>query len=196
MIPSTKSQRQLIGIACSQLGIDKSLKEDMLLARYGQASTCDISKAEADHFLKELRARGFRVVRKGKGQRRRPARQTIPRADGKTVAMVSKVEIAKIAALSALVPWRLENGLELWMKKRLGIEKIRTGNDAYRVIEGLKKMFANHMKKEHGEDWWVRIWTDPGIETFIQEHCPQKYADRMFGARCAAGLVRPERIDI
>ncbi len=189
MIPSTKKQRQLIGIACNQLGIDKQIKEDMLLERFGKSSTTDISKLQADEFLKELKGKGFRVLR------RRPARQPIPHAGGKTISMVSKYELEKIAAVAGLIQWRVENGLSLWMKKRLGIEKIRTAKDAYRAIEGLKKMFENGMKKQHGPDWWVRLYDDPGIETYIQEHCPIEYRGLMKLTRYKAGLLSEGKND-
>lgn len=192
MIPSTKSQRQLIGIACNQLGIDKDLKAEMLQIRYGQSSTCDISKAQADEFMKELKARGFRVIHRHK-KGGAPKRQRIPRAPGNLTAMVSKEELSKIAALSELVPWRIENGLAAWMQKRLGIARIRTGKDAYKIIEGLKKMFCNHMRKIYGEAWWIRIYpSDPGIETFIREHCPLDYRVEMWGMRRQAGMVSEE----
>jgi hypothetical protein len=184
MLPSTKKQRQLIGIACGQLGIDSETKAEMLFERYGREHTTEIGKVDADDFLKELEGRGFRIVSK------RPKRQRIPRDGGKTVSMVSSREIEKMTAVANLIKWRVENGLELWMKKRLGIERVRTGGDAYRVIEGLKKMFENQMKKAHGADWWVGIYDDPGIMTFIWEHCPQEWRCGMQRAWFEAGLIR------
>ena len=186
MIPSTKKQRQLIGIACNQLGIDKPVKADMLLERFGKSSTTDISKADAEEFLGELKSKGFRF------KRGRSKRQTIPRAGGNTVSMVSKKELEKISALSGLIHWRKENGLARWMHARLGIEKIRTGGDAYRVIEGLKKMFENGMKKKHGPDWWVGLYEDPETERYIQEHCPIEYWRSMLWARLKAGVISNE----
>ncbi len=188
MIPSTKSQRQLIGIACTQLGIDKPLKEKMLVERFGKTSTTEISRLQADEFLKELKSKGFKTRYVPRGN---PRGQRIPRAAGNVTAMVSPKELEKIAAVAALISWRLENGLALWMKKRLGIEKIKTSGDAYRVIEGLKKMFENGLKKAHGPEWWVRIWNDPGIETYVREHCPARYAAMMMAARYEAGMISP-----
>ncbi len=188
MTPSTKTQRQLIGIACGQLGIDKSTKEDMLLERYGKGHTTEISKMQADEFLKELRGKGFRF-RRSRQRADAPRRQRIPRAaGGNTIALVNPDELAKIAAVAALIPWRVENGLALWMKKRLGIDKIRRADHAYKVIEGLKKMFENRMKKEHGEEWWARVYDDPQVNQYIWEHCPVRWRGDMFSARVAAGL--------
>ncbi|MDA8140378.1 MAG: DUF1018 domain-containing protein [Desulfobacteraceae bacterium] len=194
MFPSTKTQRQLIGIACGQLGIDKPMKEDMLRERFGKESTTLISRAQADEFLKELKSRGFETRYT---PRSKPRGQHIPRAGGKVTAMVSQQELEKIAAVSALIPWRLENGLALWMKKRVGVDKIRTAEHAYKVIEGLKKMFENGMKKQHGPDWWVMIHPGrPDIETYIQEHCPLDYRLSMLARRLSAGMITPEYYNI
>ena len=187
MIPSTKMQRQLIGIACAQMGIDKETKESMLLERFKKSSTTQISRLQADEFLRELKSRGFETK-----YNPRKKRQHIPRETDKVKAMVLPQETAKIAALAGLIKWRVENGLALWMEKRLRITKIRTSHDAYRVIEGLKKMFENGMKKQHGPDWWIRIYEDPGIETYIQAHCPDKFRDAAWRARYDAGLIDPD----
>ena len=39
------------------------------------------------------------------------------------------------------------------MKARMGVERVRTAYDAWIVIEGLKKMFENKMRKDFGPDW-------------------------------------------
>lgn len=185
MIPSTKKQRQLIGIGCGQLGIDKVTKAEMLLARYGKEHTTEIGKADADDFLKELAARGFKIVI------RKPARrQRVSRGGGKTVSMVSPREIEKMTAVAGLIKWRVENGLDLWMKKRFGIDRVRTGDDAYRVIEGLKKMFENRMKKDCGPDWWMQIHEAPGVMTYIWEHCPMEWRAGMERVWFEAGFLK------
>jgi len=186
MIPSTKKQRQLIGIACSQMGIDKEIKAAMLADRFKQSSTTLISQAQADLFLRELKKKGFatRYV----PRKRRPAGS---RVSSKTIVLVNRAERSKIAALSALIPWRNDNGLDRWIEKRMKIKKVRTAGEAYRVIEGLKKMFENHMKKHHGPDWWVMIFDDPDIETYIRTHCPKDYTARMWAARIRAGILKP-----
>ena len=101
------------------------------------------------------------------------------------------MRLDKIAAVAALIRWRVDGGLGLWMEKRLGIDRVRTGSDAYRVIEGLKKMFENAMKKEHGPDWWVKVYGDPGIELYIREHCPVRYRLRAINGRLEAGTIEP-----
>lgn len=177
MIESTKKQRQLIGIGCTKLGIDRALKEEVLMKRYGKSHTTEISKAQADDFLSELRSRGFATMSNttAKARRiRRPEKSRGPKAKN-VVAIASAGQIDKINALSALIEWKYADGLSLWMKKRIGVDRVRTANDAWRVIEGLKKMFENAMTAKYGADWWVREWMDERVRTYVSEHCPEKY---------------------
>lgn len=167
MTPSTKKQRQLIGIGCAQLGIDKELKIDMLLERYGEDSTTKISKSQADDFLQELNRKGFVVKFK--------QRYWTRKAPAGVVRMASPAEQDKIAALAGLIKWRVKDGQALWMKKRLGINRVRTARDAWLVIEGLKKMFENQMKGKYGKDWWAGDYDDPAIVIYIHEHSPKEY---------------------
>ena len=48
-----------------------------------------------------------------------------------------------------MIRWEYQNGFEKWMKARIHIEKVRTAGDAFRVIEGLKKLFENQMLAQH-----------------------------------------------
>ncbi len=164
MIPSTKRQRQLIGIACGQLKIEKSIKADMLLERFGVESTCEISSAQADLFLAELRKKGFRV------KRRRPAAKPTPRQKGNMVKLASLAQHEKIGALARLIDWRVKDGLSRWLVKRYSIKRVKTAQEAYLAIEGLKKMFENQMKKNFGDRWMNRNWGDPDIARYIEEH--------------------------
>ena len=88
------------------------------------------------------------------------------------VRMASRAEREKIAAVARLIEWRLADGLERWMLARFKINKARTAQDAYRVIEGLKKMFENRMRKIRGDDWWMHEYDDPEVRKYIKEHCP------------------------
>jgi hypothetical protein len=183
---STKKQRQLIAIGCGNLGIDADTRHEMLAARFGVASSTQLTRQQAAAFLDELKTRGFSIRPRVKPGRQ-VSRAAVGRGGGNTVAMVSRMELGKIAAVAALIRWKYENGLTLWMKKRLGIDRIRTAGDAYKVIEGLKKMFENGMKKSHGENWWTQVFDDPGIETYIREHCPADWFSMALAARVRAG---------
>lgn len=172
--PSTKKQRQLIAIGCSRLGIDADLRHQMLLERFGQDSSTKITSAQAALFIKELGRKGFcitttapRMKKAATGARRS--------GGGNVVRMVTQAELDKIAAVAGLIKWRVKDGLAMWMKKRMGIERVRTAHDAWLAIEGLKKMFENYMKKQHGPDWWLGTYDDPGITAYILEHCPEEY---------------------
>jgi len=182
--PSTGKQRQLIAIGCSQVGISATLRHEMLAARFGVDSSTKLTRIQAALFLSELEARGF-TIRSRKGTKRsRKGRIGTTRKPGATlVAIASQGELDKIRALAGLIRWKCENGLERWMQKRFGIDRVRTSHDAFRVIEGLKKMFENRMKRDFGDDWWVRVFDDPAIEIYKTEHCPERYILPMMKAR-------------
>jgi len=182
--PSTKKQRQLIAIGCSRLGIDAATRHEMLQARFGKASTTLITAAQAKGFLAELKARGFVIRSRVKAPRSRKGRPGVKRHPGAPVAvMVSQAELDKITAVAGLIRWRRADGFDRWIRKRFGIDRVRTSHDAFRVIEGLKKMFENRMKRDFGPDWWVRIYDDPAVELYKDWHCPEKYQAMMLYAR-------------
>ncbi len=107
MIPSTKTQRQLIGIACSKLGIDKDTKAQMLMERFGKTSTCDISTAQASEFLKELRLKGFT-------RKRRPNKPNFKKSGPDKHALLGKIE-AYLAEAGR--PWNYVHGMARHMFK-------------------------------------------------------------------------------
>jgi phage gp16-like protein len=172
MAPSTKHQRQLIGIACGQLGIDKDIKADMLRERFGKESTTEISNVQAAVFLAELEKRGFRKVTK-----KRPASGPRPRRQGNMVRMASPGQKAKIAMLGSLIEWRLKDGLTRWLMQRYSIDRVRTAQQAYQIIEGLKKTFEHQMESRCGKDWMNREWGDPEIGRYIREHLEHQKRD-------------------
>jgi len=65
------------------------------------------------------------------------------RSPARSVALATAAEIEKINAVASLVEWRFEDGLQRFLESRMGIKggKVRTAEEAYRAIEGLKKMF-------------------------------------------------------
>lgn len=182
--PSTKKQRQLIAIGCSQLGIDAGTRHEMLRERFGVDSSTRLSRAQAEGFLAELKGRGFVIRPRVKRARSRKGRPGVKRAAGVPVAvMVSQAELDKIAAVAGLIRWRRADGFDRWIRKRFGLERVRTSHDAFRVIEGLKKMFEHQMQRQYGAEWWVRVYEDPAIERYKDWHCPEKYQAMMLYAR-------------
>ena len=116
-----------------------------------------------------------RVENVGAGPRACPQKKAeTPRRPGKTpknvVRLASQAQREKIAALASLITWRVEDGLSLWMQKRMKVERVRTAQEAFLVIEGLKKMFENQMKAQYGKNWWARAYDDVGIRRYIAEH--------------------------
>lgn len=165
-------QIQLIHIAKADLGLSDDLYRDMLHGMFQVDSSKDLSAGQADQLIDEFKAKGFQV----KPRHPRPAR----RPKGKNVVnLASQAEIDKLSAVAGLIQWRAENGLALFLEKRVGIKggRVRTAGEAYRAIEALKKMFENSMAKAYGAEWWTILFDDPGIERYIDEHAPAQYRD-------------------
>ncbi|WP_035238116.1 phage protein GemA/Gp16 family protein [Desulfobacter vibrioformis] len=174
-LESSRKQRQLIAIACGQLDIGKVDKKVMLMTRYDVSSTTDLTYAQAEELIDELVKKGFAIVsdKRPYVRRQRPVRAAHEKQPGKMVALASPAELSKIDALAGLISWRVENGMTRWMKKRFKISKVKTSHDAFVVIEGLKGMFENQMKKKHGPDWWMAPHEDIEVRFYIAEHFPQ-----------------------
>lgn len=174
MTDISPAQLRLLHLAPKQLGMDDDSFKTILTDLTGKTSRADLSGREAGRVIDELKVRyGFKVT-STPGSRRYNHR-AVPRKPGKVVALASIEEHDKIEALTGLITWRVEGGYQAWLEKRMHIAKVKTADEAYRVIEGLKKMFENHMKKEHGPAWWCDYWANPDIRTYVAEHCPKEY---------------------
>ncbi|WP_321495611.1 regulatory protein GemA [uncultured Desulfobacter sp.] len=184
---SSKKQRQLIAIACGQIGIGKADKQVMLMSRYDVSSTTELSYAQAEELLDELVQKGFAIVSSKRPyvRRQKPVRSAHEKQPGKMVALASPAELSKIDALAGLIAWRVENGMSRWMKKRFKIDRVRTSRDAFVVIEGLKAMFENQMKKRFGKEWWMQPYDDLEVCFYIAEHFPN-----MVGGNVVPGYAR------
>lgn len=179
-LPISAAQRTVIMIICNQFSITKGERSELLLARYGKTSTSDLSSDQAGHFIQEFENKGF-VLKPKKGTAkalppRARAPKPIPRT-GNVIAMVSQDERDKIAAVAGLIEWRVENGLALFLEKRMGIRegRVRTSGEAYTAIEGLKKMFENGMKAKHGKGWWRMNFASEAVQEYIEIHCPEEW---------------------
>jgi hypothetical protein len=184
-LPISSAQRTVIMLICTQFGISKSERAGMLQDRYGKSSSSDLTSDQAGHFIAEFEKKGF-IIKPKKGLTtalppRGTVRRPISRTAGNVVALVSQDERDKIASVAGLIEWRVEDGLQLFLEKRMGIKggKVRTSGEAYLAIEGLKKMFENGMKATHGKDWWrtlrLRSGTAEGILEYIELHCPEEW---------------------
>lgn len=171
----TPAQLKLIHVARRTLGLDEDTYREMLIHVAGVGSATDLDQTGFEKVLKHLRACGFKKIG-GRKRLSRP-RPGATRPEGKVVSLATAKQIDKINTLAGLIQWRSANGLELWLQKRMGIQRVRTDYDAYLVTEGLKKMFEHQMEAKHGKGWWALEYDDQRIAAYIDEHCPAKYKD-------------------
>ena len=184
-------QIKIIKMAQRQMGIDDATYRAMLAEFFGVDSCTRLSADQANTLIDRLQGRGFKFEPKLKNQpwkrrtwgggKTRPA-GTPRKKPGNVVTLASAAEIEKVNAISSLIAWRYENGLALFLAKRMGIKggKVRTADEAYRAIEGLKKMFIHAMEANNGPDWWM-LHYDPPVEQFIAEHAPSKFRHPITG---------------
>ena len=174
MIQIAKKQITLIKIAQKQLGIDDGTYRDMLHCHFKVRSCTKLSYNQASLFIGVLKQKGFNIRRKRKSSAKRsPTNKGLPRKKGNVVRLASRGELDKIGVLTSLIHWRVKDGFTAWLGKRFSIARVRTAQEAYRVIEGLKKMFENQMKSQHGENWWESAcggFDDPWVKRYIEEH--------------------------
>jgi len=173
MIPIEKRQITLIKIGQKSLGIDDATYRAMLAERFSVDSCTRLSRIQAAAFLSELRGKGFKPVYKGRPSRKpspRPSGKSSPRQAGNMVRLASQAQHEKIAAVARLIDWRVRDGLTRWLFKRYSISRVKTAQEAFLAIEGLKKMFENQMKKHHGENWMLRTWENEDVARYIREH--------------------------
>ena len=187
-------QIQIIKMAQRDLGLDDATYRAMLRESYGVDSCTRLTIAQANALIDRFQAKGFAFkpikprspVRKqwtqGNWGGGNPRPAGVPRKTGKVVNLASAAEIEKINAIASLISWRYENGLKLFLSKRMGIKggTVRTAGEAYRAIEGLKKMFEHAMAANNGPEWWT-LHYDPPVEVYIQEHAPAEFRSPVTG---------------
>jgi hypothetical protein len=180
-LPINGKQITVIKLAVKALGFSDDDYRDGLEQRYGVRSCTKLTFHQATEYIGELEKKGF-TLRPGKDAGKKTAaprgsRPAISRTPGsKIVGLATQGEREKVDQVAALIQWREENGLQLFLEKRMGIKggKIRTSQEAYLAIEGLKKMFENGMKKKHGAEWWIGIY-GPAVMEYIRIHKPTEW---------------------
>lgn len=170
--PITKAQIRMIK-SLQGKNLDEVEYREILENHFKVTSCTQLSMRQAGVLIDMFAQWGF-FVPKGRNQTVGAYGHTHLRSRGKTpknvVRLASREQLEKIAVLAGLITWRVENGLELWMEKRMGVSRVRTAQDTYLVIEGLKKMFENQMKAQYGKNWWARAYEDAGVMRYIEEH--------------------------
>ena len=189
----TAKQIRIIKMAVRALGIEDGDYRELLSQWYGRRSCTQLTREQANELIDHLQKSGFVLKPKKAGWHevrggadtaagKPPGRLHGPpgasRRRGKNIVnLVSAEELAKLEAVAALIAWRYEDGLQRFLATRLGMKdgRVRTAGEAYRAIEGVKKLFENGMKQQHGPDWWLRRFDDAAVMAYIARHCPEEY---------------------
>ena len=129
-----KKQLQLIHIAKQQLCIDEDMYRETLEYRYNVTSAKDLTYNQASNFIGFLSEKGFKFKKKTKSLKAKKADNIIELA---TSAQHKLIEV-----LRNNIVWKAENGYELYIQKRLKINKVITKADAFKVINALKGMLG------------------------------------------------------
>jgi hypothetical protein len=170
----TSSQIKLLHIAPKQLGMDNDAFRAILKDLTGKESRKDLTSGQAGRVIDRL-IEHYGFVIRGAKKSSQPHRRGIPRATPKVICMATPQELDKIEALIPLIEWRAENGYQSWLEKRMHITRVKTAEESYKTIEGLKKMFEGQQKRKYGKDWWIMAFSDAGVLSYIREHCPAEY---------------------
>ena len=129
-----KKQIQLIHIAKQQLALDDETYRETLEYRYNVTSAKDLTYNQASNFIGFLHEKGFKFKKKTKPLKAKKADNIIELA---TPAQHKLIEVLKNN-----IVWKVENGYELYIQKRLKINKVITKQDAFKVINALKALIG------------------------------------------------------
>jgi hypothetical protein len=138
--PIDKIQVKLIHIALNKLGLSDEAYRLILNQRYWVNSCLALSYDEATNLIKHFQEMGFKIITK----RFRTSRndKTAPNI----IQLVSPQQLKLIEHLRADIRWHVQDGYFRWLKKWLKKDRITTGKEAFRVIEGLKGMLARQQR--------------------------------------------------
>jgi len=151
MKPIDATQMKLIHIAQSQLGLPE---DDYRMIIESQTkgkkqSSKELTYVEADRLINYFKTLGFKI--KAKKSRTRPARverqwRRAKRDYSNVYVLPSKDQLNMIETLKDKISWRVEGGFKLWLAKYMKIDRIKTDQEAEKVIEGLKGMLDHQLK--------------------------------------------------
>ncbi|MBI5634882.1 MAG: DUF1018 domain-containing protein [Nitrospirae bacterium] len=128
--------------------------------------------AEASALIDHLKAKGFKIVRRGgvpptnTGQGDpAPTKRKLPPS---ITQMVTNEQLKMILHLKADIRWRImPDGYDRWLKKYMQIERVATAKQAQKVIEALKAMKARQqnedsIKAQQGQQFYDRPASEGG----------------------------------
>ena len=170
MPPIDAKQIRIIKMAQRDLGLDDTAYRGLLGDLFGVESCRDLTLEQGNRLIDEFQRKGWRLVAAPRPVKTRPKGKNV-------INLASREELAKIEAIADLIPWRAQNGKELFFIKRLGLTagRVRTSGEAWKAIEALKKMFENGMAKTHGKAWWTMQHKDARVMEYIRRHRPEEY---------------------
>jgi len=141
---------------------------EMLEKRFKVTSCTQLTCAQGTALIKLYKEWGWTNFKKAQSSKPKAQRKSGPRRSGNMTRMVSPAQRKKIGVLANMIEWRVKDGLTRWVSKRFSIDRIRTAQQAWQVIEGLKKMFERQMEKDYGHGWRDLDYTDVGIRRYIE----------------------------
>lgn len=136
--PITPQQLKTIHVGRRKLGMSDD-DYRAFLGRFGASSARDLTISQARKILDHMMAMGFTI---------QPARPTppdtrhamtpTPASHGNVVALPTGAQRRMIREMAGEISWRKEEGFQAWLEHNMGMKRIRTKEEAGRVIEGLK----------------------------------------------------------
>ena len=137
---------------------------EVLQKRFKVTSCTQLTCAQAGKLIELYKKWGWM---NSAAKRKRVQTKSAPRQSGNMTKMVSPAQKKKIGALANMIQWRVKDGLTRWVSKRFSIDRIKTAQQAWQVIEGLKKMFERQMEKQYGPGWKNIDYEDSSIRRYI-----------------------------
>ena len=130
--PITKAQIKAIHVALSRQGIEDGIYRQKLRLMFDVGSCKALSRQQATTLLKSLGLPAPKPARQA-----RPRRATRTQGDN-IIALPTPAQMQFISDLRREIAWNRHDGYQCWLRRYLGITRIRTSVEAARAIEGLK----------------------------------------------------------
>jgi hypothetical protein len=159
------NQIKRVKIAQKEMGLTDAAYRATLRQLYGVDSCTALTPTQADGLLAHFKVKGWKPTYPEQKRRwnpkpdrtlQNPARRKDP--PGSTPGLITKAQGEKIRALAMVITWRVRDGLNRICMKMIGREFPVTAEEAYTMIECLKKMRDNEIRERfHGGMSWREI---------------------------------------